>query len=362
MFDTIVVTQPTGGTNLETIADILRAGDVDTIDIAAAYATESGVDPLVETLRAELGGTWATTRKRWVVAFDYLRTQPNAADRLAGLPRSEVRIQDAAAVLMRKGAPRRPFHPKTFLFGGANRTRLFTGSGNISRSGLTRGHEVGVLLDHGGRATVASQVVQDAIGSAQTWFDGLWAGGERYLPVAADYRRLFDSQPNLRHPTPTEDDTADYKITHAGLKPQDLIKLRVCQNLWIEVGKVTKNRGALPGNQLMMKRMTRVFFGMQALDVPINTTLAVLSVSLAGGPAEDRALSFSDNNMDKITLPVPDAVVGSYNTETLHFERLGGGRFNLNVMTNAQKRAAKAKSTSIGASFVMNGGREWGVF
>lgn len=362
MFDTIAVTQPTGGTNLETIADILRAGDVATIDIAAAYATESGVDPLVETLQAELGGAWTTTRKRWVVAFDYLRTQPSAADHLAGLPRSEVRVQDAAAVLLRKGTPRRPFHPKTFLFSGANRTRLFTGSGNISRSGLTRGHEVGILLDHGGRATAASRVVQNAIGSAQTWFDGLWARSERYLPVAADYRRLFDSQPNLRHPTPTEDDSADYRITPAGLKPQDLIKLRICQNLWIEVGKVTRNRGALPGNQLMMKRMTRVFFGMPALDVPANTTLAVLSVSLAGAPAEDRTLSFSDNTMDKITLPVPDAVVGSYDSKTLHFERLGGGRFNLNIMTNAQKRAAKAKSAAIGASFVMNGGREWGVF
>lgn len=156
MFQTIAVAQPANGTNLETIAAVLDAGGVERLDVAAAYATETGVTPLIETLRDGLGARWTATPKRWILAFDYTRTDPAAADKLAGLPQSQVKIVDAAAVIARKGVARRPFHPKTFLFGGAARQRLFTGSGNLSRSGLMRGHEVGVLLDHRGAVTHTS--------------------------------------------------------------------------------------------------------------------------------------------------------------------------------------------------------------
>lgn len=365
MFRTTTVAQPGTGANLEMISKILAEGGVDRIDLAAAYATESGVDPLVSAMENGLGAAWTTTPKRWILAFDYFRTQPAAADRLSALPASTVKIHDANAVLDRKGAPRTPFHPKTFLFSGPNDQRLFTGSGNLSRSGLLRGHEVGVLLDHQGQPTKGSQSVADAIAVAQAWFEDLWAGAAEYNTVAARYRRLFESEPNLSWPTPTEDDIADFELKQRGLTPQDLTKLRVCRHLWIDEGVLTKNRGAnLPGNQVMMKRMTRVFFGVPARDVPANWPLATLEISLLGQTKDDCSLTFSDNTMDKLTLPVPDAIIGSYDNKTLLFSRVGARRFTVETVAGQARAACKKASKAIGAHFRMSGAkaREWGVY
>jgi len=366
MFKTGTVAQPFVGRNIEALKAIVEGGDIESIDVAAAYATESGVEPLLAALEKGLGNAWSKIPMRWVLAFDYCRTQPTAADQLSAAPKSSVRIHDAKAVIARRGAPRKPFHPKTFMFRGADRRALFTGSGNLSRSGLINGHEVGVLLDHRGKPTAASQTIVDSIVAAEAWFDGLWKNAAPHNLVAAEYRSLFESQPNLKNPTPTEDDTADFDLTRGGLKPSDLVKLRVCNHFWIEAGNITKNLGkGKPGNQLMMKRMSRVFFGIPAYDVQIDSHLGDFSISFNNNWKNDCSLTFSNNGMDKITLPTP-GVEGpvAYDQRILIFTRLGYRRFLLEVGGAALKSSCRARSEKIEAAFKMSGAdaREFGVY
>lgn len=366
MYNTEAIAQPTTGSNLAKISSVLAGGGIDTVDVAAAYALRSGVVPLVETLKTNLGLGWSKAPKRWLFSFDMIRSEPTALDLLAAVPASKVRIYDGAAVLARRGAPRRSFHPKSFLLSGADRRVLFAGSGNVSRSGLIQGHEVGVLVEHRGKPTGGSKVLFETIATAQAWFNATWKDATLYdANIAAKYRVLFDSLPHRKAPALTDDDLANFHITGTSLSPTDLAKLRVCTNLWIDAGNITKNRGKhLPGNQLMMKRMTRVFFDQPANDVPENTSLATLEITFAGTEKLDCSLTYSDNKMDKLTLPVPEPTIPTYDGRTLLFRRAGGKRFELDVLDKAKRAECKRLSSRIGADFRMSGphGREWGVF
>ncbi len=79
---------------------------------------------------------------------------------------------------------------------------------------------------------------------------------------------------------------------------------------------------------------------------------------------EDCSLTFSDNKMDKLVLPIPgDGGPVSYDNEVLMFERIGPGIFKLMLGKQSEIVSWKRKSQRIDASFRMSGGgRQWGVF
>jgi hypothetical protein len=65
--------------------------------------------------------------------------------------------------------------------------------------------------------------------------------------------------------------------------------------MWIETGNITKNRGPeLPGNQLMMKRMSRVFFGFSAKDLVENSTVGTVYMAFDNEPLKEYSLTYSD--------------------------------------------------------------------
>src|SRR6185437_14489547 len=105
---------------------------------------------------------------------------------------------------------------------------------------------------------------------------------------------------------------------------KDLQKLRVCRNFWIEAENITKNRGPhLPGNQLMMKRLSRVFFGFEPTILPENTPVGTVTMSYDGGEVDSYSLTYSDNKMDKLVLPLPGgAGPKSYDNEYLLFREV----------------------------------------
>ena len=80
------VGQPTKRSSLDVIASILATGSVSHIDVAAAYVTTRGALDLLSALR--LGATWPTVRKRWMISFDYCRTEPIAVEMLSNTPNS----------------------------------------------------------------------------------------------------------------------------------------------------------------------------------------------------------------------------------------------------------------------------------
>ena len=142
------VPQPHDGASVrKLVGDVLQSGGIASIDVAAAYVTTGGVRDLLKTIQSSLATLEPSVKKRWLVSFDYCRSEPIALDMLVNATRSQVRVHDAKVLLGQKCIPSRPFHPKTFIFKGPSRKAVFCGSGNISRSGLNTGHEVGLLLD-----------------------------------------------------------------------------------------------------------------------------------------------------------------------------------------------------------------------
>lgn len=364
MIEARAIAQPNLETTIDAIDRIIRQPDVREIDVAAAYITSGGAHEIVRVMNSALGAAGAGVTKRWVTSFDYCRTEPVALRTLMALPQSTVRVYDADFCLTHHGNPRVPFHPKMFLVRSDATDYALAGSGNVSRSGLTRGIEAGLVIGTGRTPPTVEPTAQVAVTNLRDWYSGVWnhASALNGARLAA-YEGLYDTVENRKRPTPTEDDLAAPDNTRGSLTSADLVKLRVCQHLWIDAGKITKNRGKhLPGNQLMTKRMSRVFFGFKAESLPKNTILGQVQIRY-GHQVDNYTLSFSDNGMDKLNLPVPGAAgPASYEDAHLMFKRSGPRSFELTIGTAADRARWARRSKAVGADYKMSSGREWGVF
>lgn len=351
------IAQPSSRSTLDAFSALLQTAGVSNLDAAAAYITAGGVHDLFERVNGASSTPWKKVEKRWLTSFDYCRSEPVALAALAKGSMSEVRIYDARFCLDNGGTPRIPFHPKAFLVRSKNKEVALAGSGNLSRSGLSRGVEAGLVVE----ASDGSS--QAALKALRQWFDAMW---KQAAPLSqsllAEYESLFEASAGT--PTPTEDDVASNDFGSGALTNADLLKLRVCRTFWIEAGNITRNRGPqLPGNQLMMKRLSRVFFGFSPRAVPENTLVGSVNMSFGGGPVLQYSLTYSDNKMDKLNLPMPGAEgPNEYDNKYLKFFRIAPGLFDLRLGTPAEKAGWLKKSRTIGGSFRMSSGREWGVF
>ena len=322
---------------------------------AVAYATHSGV----AELDAMLSGLtdWRQTRKQWLVGIDCCRSDPLALAHLNKLPNSKVRIFDGKFVSGRKGCvPRNSYHPKAYLLLGSKRSAAVVGSGNLSRTGLLRGIEAGAAI---------SETNSVAIKGMHSWFAENWHTATPFRDIEDEYGKQHGSIENRRHPMASEEDAAPESISRAHqLGPSELRKLRVCRYLWIEAGNITRNRGPnLPGNQLMMKRNARVFFGFDAADLDRDTTIGDVIIQFDNKAPQRRPLRFSNNSMDVLTLPVPGSEGPvEYDNRTLHFQQTGLRVFRLSLGSRADLKRWKRRSATIGGKLAMKGGRQWGVY
>jgi HKD family nuclease len=358
------IAQPASQTTLGAIENILRSAGVETIDVAAAYITSGGVNDLVRRASATLGSAWNSISKRWITSFDYCRTEPVALDALLSVQSSSVRIHDADFCLAHGGAPGVPFHPKVFLFRTQQRDYVLAGSGNVSRSGLSNGVEAGLIIGVN-RSGPNEPTSSAALRALQAWFSTTWNNAAPLsATLLASYSKLFESANNLKSPAPTEDDVASSDIGGGALSSKELQKLRVCRNLWIQTGNITKNRGPnLPGNQLMMKRLSRVFFGFNPTTVPENTLIGAVEMYFNGGTTNQYSLTYSDNKMDKLSLPIPGSGGPAlYDNQYLLFTRMTPMVFSLTLGSKLDRAIWLKKSRAIDGAFKMASGREWGVF
>jgi HKD family nuclease len=358
------IAQPYSRTTLDALQGILQSGEVEQLDIAVAYVTTSGAHDFLKRVSNTMGSAWATVPKRWITSFDYCRTEPLALDYLLSVPNSSIRIHDAEFCLAHGGAPKVPFHPKAFLIRTDQREYALAGSGNMSRSGLSRGIEAGLVVSVS-RVAPAEPTGTAAIAGMRTWFSKAWrASTPLTAPLLENYRQIFEHKDNLKTPVPTEDDVASTDTGRGALSTKDLLRLRVCRHFWIDAGNITKNRGPqLPGNQLMMKRLSRVFFGFSSNSVPENTHIGDVEVSFNGVQNASFSLTYSDNKMDKLVLPIP-SVGGppAYDNQYLLFERTKPGVFKLTIGNKVLKTQWIRKSAAIDGAFRMASGRNWGVF
>lgn len=323
---------------------------------ALAYATQSGVAELCATL----GGCapWRAARKQWLIGIDYCRSDPKALDHLASLTHSAVKVHDGTFVAARSGCtPRVSYHPKLYLFSGATVTATIVGSGNLSQTGLRLGIEAAASLRSNDNAVKLAPVAQ--------WYEQMWRVATPYEQIAGQYAAKYNAESNRRQPAPIDDDAAPEGAgTRGQLTPEQLRQLRVCQNLWIEAGNLHKNLGAdRPGNQLMLKRNARVYFGFQARDLVIDTLVGLVAIRFGANTREGCSLRSSNNSMDVLALPIPgEDGPAEYDQKTLLFRRIGVRQFLLSVGTPAQVANWRRQSDLVAGRFQMKGGREWGVF
>ena len=353
--DELIATSPDDGRYLGLIRSAYSHTNPHDVCAAIAYATQSGVVALEESLGKFTG--WLTACKRWLVGIDYCRSDPTALAHLDTLPKSEVRIFDGLFVAARVGCvPRSPYHPKAYLLQGQDISTVVIGSGNLSRTGLCLSIEAGIR---------ASSSMNGPVRDMHNWFSNHWNCATPFREIEEQYDQQYGSKDNRLHPTVSDEDSVPESASNPGqLRADQLRKLRVCKHLWIEAGNLHRNRGLYrAGNQLMLKRNSRVFFGFPARDLTPNSTVGCVEIRYGGHVRPDCSLRFSDNSMDVLTLPIPGAEgPESYDRSTLHFERTGVRRLELTIGGPGEVSQWKRWSQSIGSHFRMQSGRQWGVY
>ena len=371
MHKQVFVTQPQDGIRYSSLFESACAmGGFDDMAAAVAYATTKGVESLLGLLGTCQEAVITDARKRWLVGIDWCRSEPAALDLLCGLPRSEVRIPFGRVTVERRGCvPRVTYHPKSYLLNGPTIRAVIMGSGNLSASGLERGHEWGSLSLVADPRRKADKPLEEGLDAVQAWFDRLWRKATRYGAIRDDYIREWNSVDHLRNPAPTDEDVADTKRTERNgrgrtIKPDLLRKMRVTDHLWIQAGRLHKNRGPLkPGNQLMLSPMTRVFFGFPAKDVATDTHIGNVKIRYGRTVRENCSLRYSNNSMDVLGLPIPgEEGPPEYDNKVLLFTREPDGLFVLKVGSPADVRSWPKRSDRIDGSAEMTSGRQWGVF
>ena len=347
-------TESSDGKYVELIQTAARRMPLIGMDVAVAYATQGGVAELFDIMQGVQG--WDSARKRWLVGVDHCRSDPLALSHLEASEVSEVRLHDGYYVAGRKGCvPRTSFHPKLYMFHSEGATELVMGSGNLSYTGLRHGVEAGVAI---GRGLVGE------MRSTSAWFEGMWSAATPLGQVAEKYAAAYRTVENRSVPAPLDEDEVPEGATAQGnLTARELRRLRVCEHLWIRAVR-NRNRGpSRPGNQLIMKRNSRVFFGFPAKDLSRDTLIGRVGIRFGGREVEGLSLRFSNNSMEILTLPIPGRQgPESYDNEVLRFRRVGVRRFELVVGAARDAVRWRQRSSSIGGLFRMKSGREWGVY
>jgi HKD family nuclease len=358
---------------IDKLVEQIETDEWNEVDVPVAYARMSGVKLLQD--RLHIAAPWLGIQKRFLIGIDWFRSDPIALDTLSNLPNSEVRIVDGEKLITRKQTciPFRSYHPKAFIFKSIAETQLdsigtLAGSGNLSRNGLLIGRELDLWISNSPTINpIDSQPLLDLC----TWFNNLWDDSTEYEQIKDRYRTLFEkNKKDNKKAIITEDDSFPAESrTYRGLKPEELNLLRSFDNLWINTGSMYSNLGNnISGNQLDMKRYTRVFFGFPAEILTPNSSIGSITIEYNGHPHLDKHLRFGDNTMDKLYLPLPgNGAPDDYRSKILVFSRkvsTSGLVFNMKCEGESSRTSYRRKSLRVKGLFKFGGSseREFGVF
>lgn len=269
---------------------------------AFAYVTDSGVAQVRTRLRNDLG---KTRDCRWLIGFDYGRTHPTALKILNEIGKSAIRIHDGKYVVQSKAfIPRASFHLKTALTLQNNGypCQQIVGSGNLSATGLLSGIEAGCVIDY-------SQVSNKHGTALIATLEEMWEKATPLEEVLHDYQSRYAEI-----------------IKPPNFGPSNGVDADVAALFWIDVGYVTKNRGEdKPGNQFDLPKGSHVHLGVRKVRNPErNSVLGRLNIRTPEGEIVERTLRFGNNEMEKLTLPIPERYgYECYDGKILTFMREG---------------------------------------
>jgi hypothetical protein len=354
--------QPADGSLASTLRSAAANPRYERVDVAVAYVTVGGLDAL---RFGQSGGELSRLDCRWLSCFDWCRSDPQALSALDSRARSEVRISDGSAVVHRSSCrPVTPFHPKGFLFSGRGARLLVSGSGNLSRNGMISGTELDTIIEVTDPSGPVESDAWRALEAIDLWFASAWSQADAYAGLAEEYRKAHAAAPSA--PPVTDDDSFPAHLAMRGYGADDLIAIRRASIFWIEAGKLTENLGAgNPGNQLMTRALTRVFFGFLPDALEPKSPIGSIAIRYDGITTDDLTIQYAHNGMDRLNLPRPGAGGPSiYDGTTLVFTRSsheGRVLYNLSIADARAARSLRTKSARSNLSFAMpGGGRKFG--
>jgi HKD family nuclease len=355
MSDFDVIFQPAGSTVSDVLGAALADRRFDELRAAVAYVTASGVQELQQGLAA------SALKRSWLTSFDWCRSDPAALSALQQLSLSSVKIHDGRQVVLRPGCqPTTSFHPKSFLFTGPDHALLVVGSANMSRNGLRHGVEVDAAIEVVGRSK-RTEAAWRRIDFARTWFDAEWTKAPSFAGLTSAYQAQYDRRPPSSAVLEFGDTTS---FVRRGFTAEQLAQVAHSQTMWIEAGRLTARTSATPGHQLMMRPLTRVFFGYQPLSVPRKTQLGSVLIRFDGTVHANRTLEFAHNSMDRLNLPPGGAnKTTRYDGKILKFTKIAlGGEvaYELSMISKRARNSLEAASRRLNLSFAMPGGRAFG--
>lgn len=331
--------------------------------VAMAYASASGSGDLCNRLEAAMSN-WSSLRKEWLISIDFGRTDPKAVSYLQELKNSEVKLVNGAKLLKRKLTPERCFHPKSYLVDSTRSSAfaLFVGSANLTLSGLHAGTEHATAHVWRPVLTAEEQTSLDRVQNGLAWWTDAWAAASKVSDA------IIKEYADLRLQAAREDDSDAVKpFASGGTYEVDLdpgLSWASAKYLWVETHELYKNRGKkVPGNQLDLKRGTRVYFGFAADAVPQNSIFGDVALQFEGYPVVERSMRFGNNSMDKINLPIPGQDgPDTYDNAVVRFERVGHRRFRICLGSKVEQRRWRKYAEDQGLLFELAGGRRFGFY
>ncbi len=340
----------------------------DRMRAAIAYASSSGCTD-INALLGKANRQWKRAEKKWLLSIDFGHTDPRAIRFLKGLPRSQVRIHDGREVLRRKLLPATTFHPKTFVFDraggfGPRNLGLVIGSANLTSGGLDTNIEHVVGTRFSSPIGKHEKQLWGAVSSFEDWWDLAWLTAE---PATEAFLKKYQAMRKVQKPR-----VRDSRGRRARRMPPGTVnQLRVfarwanAKCFWIETGKMYKNRGEnAPGNQLDARRGTRVYFGFPYRDVARDTKLGEVRMRYRNMTVQsDRSITFGNNSMDKIYLPVPGTYgPNEYDHSVVHFRRVGPREFEVSLGKGGVAAQWRQKSQQQGMLDRLGKGRRFGFY
>lgn len=351
-----------GRTYTELFERAANIGAIESLDAAVAYATIGGVNALLRTMKHTLDDRWEKVSKRWLIGIDWCRTDPPALRALQLVQHSTVKVPNGRALVESAGcSPRDTFHPKLFVLKARNVTAVICGSGNLSANGLMRGCECGNLSIF---ETEAAEDLEPIL----TWYRNAWDSADDVDAIAATYETICQKRVRVDKFAPTDDDMtppAHEGVTEGrSLSGQQIREFRTFKNFWIDAGALGANFGrGIPGNQLDMKRFTRVFFGASVENLAPQTEINQITLLWDGQRLANRTLKYGDNHMDKLNVPPPgDHGRMFYKDKTLLFRRAGLDEYEFHVGDSEQRKTWRKSSKASGVVHRLSVTREWGLF
>ena len=333
---------------------------------AVAYATLHGCQDLIGKYSRSMRN-WSRIHKQWLISIDFGRTEATALEFLAALPNSEVRIPDAEDLLRHRLIPARCFHPKTVIFDcGTDELRLpvalFIGSANLTRSGILTGVEHATSMVWLEPLTRSESRQFNELREELRWWEEAWQSASILTPSLV-------TRYNAVRPVLPREDSSRSVNRFASPNPR-VVEIQpgaawsCARCFWVQTRQLYRNLNfGNIGNQVDLRRGTRVYFGCAPDVVPPNTVMGHVDLQYDQFPPRNCSVRFGDNQMDKINLPVPgEDGPATYDNSVIHFERTGPSRFRIRLGTNAEITQWTQRSELQGLRYTLAGGRAFGFY